>query len=45
MGTSKKTMYELAKYTKEDVSPITCDEWIPNDVSMNVNKLNEVDNE
>ena len=45
MGTSKKTMYELAKYTKEDVSPITCDEWIPNDVSMNANKLNEVDNE
>ena len=43
VGTEKKTMYDLAKQTKSDVS---CDTYlhpqIPKDISMNLVKLNEV---
>tara|TARA_R100000700_G_C3174715_1_gene149398 strand:- start:421 stop:1158 length:738 start_codon:yes stop_codon:yes gene_type:complete len=43
VGTKKKTMYDLAKKTKSDVS---CDVYlhpqIPKNISMNLEKLNEV---
>ena len=43
VGTEKKTMYDLAKQTKSDVS---CDTYlhpqIPKDISMNLKKINEV---
>lgn len=39
VGTNLKTMYELAKQTKSDVSPTMCKDNYPKDTSMNINKL------
>lgn len=40
VGTELKSMYELAKKTREDVEPImTFDNLVPNNTSMNINKL------
>lgn len=39
VGTNLKTMYELAKQTKNNVTPTMCKEDYPKDTSMDINKL------
>ena len=41
IGTSIKTMFELAQQTKKDVEPDTKPKEVPGDLSMNINKLNK----
>ena len=43
VGTELKTMYDLAKKTREDVKPVNkkFHHTMPNDVTMNLNKLKE----
>jgi len=36
------SMYELAKQTKEEVQPNECEFPVPNDVTMNIDKINEM---
>jgi len=44
MGTSLKTVYELAKETKPDVVPVndTVSDTMPSDVSMDLTKLKDL---
>ena len=39
VGTEKKTIYQLAKRTKNDVNEITSPTHVPKDISMNLSKL------
>lgn len=45
VGTELKTIYDLAKKTKEDVVPSLKPNHVPNDVSINIDKLKNILNE
>jgi dTDP-4-dehydrorhamnose reductase len=40
VGGEEVSMYELAKQTKKDVEPNECDFPVPNNVTMNIDKIN-----
>ena len=42
VGGETHSMYELAKQTKEEVQPNECEFPVPNDVTMNIDKINEM---
>ena len=39
VGTEKKSIYQLAKRTKEDVKEIFSPPHVPKDISMNLSKM------
>ena len=39
-GTEIKSIYDIAKKSKSDIKPINKPAWVPDDISMNINKIN-----
>jgi len=40
VGTEIKSIYDIAKKSKSDIKPINKPAWVPDDISMNINKIN-----